>query len=556
MGYFINKRIKYFYLIIPVIFFCAAYYFYLKKFSYGTNSRELREKYNQLLENPDKFSIMDEIKRITIDANSINDKKLYIESYIHYYSARSYYGFKLEASVAFFNLLETNAEFLNSRQLFNIYGDLLSSNLEPYYFRGLIDSKIKSSLLSEINSIIDKEEDNNTKYYYFNKLYSMNIVRTQDEALYLESQILKFTTDTISTRKIINYRKALRCRAQKKYQEELKFMKLASIGKEPGVGELGVSFRNNNMLDSAEIYLLKSFMPSNVDKLTYYFIPSINLAKLYLKKQDFEKAESFIKRAEDFANQNLGEFHKSEILELRSQFNIERNLKDAAITNLKMEKDLVISQYYSYYRNNKMNAFIVNEVRSIRNSRFYLSILFFGVTMIIFIFFVLVINTIFRKYKISLVDKEKEIKKSSDLKQELNNAFNRFSELSHISEKKDQVIDSIISNKEVKKALTQKDIMLLNEIKSFTDSGHEWSFVKDNFHIHFPEFYHKLLTVNPSLTELELRYATYIKMGLSNIEIAAILGINIQSVATFKYRLKQRLNLSKNQSLLEFIIGV
>lgn len=55
------------------------------------------------------------------------------------------------------------------------------------------------------------------------------------------------------------------------------------------------------------------------------------------------------------------------------------------------------------------------------------------------------------------------------------------------------------------------------------------------------------------LTQLDLRYATYIYMQLSTRQIAQLLHIEEQSVRMFKYRLKQKFQLDKDQDLDNFL---
>jgi len=55
------------------------------------------------------------------------------------------------------------------------------------------------------------------------------------------------------------------------------------------------------------------------------------------------------------------------------------------------------------------------------------------------------------------------------------------------------------------------------------------------------------------LTRLDLKYCSYILMGLSNKEIAAKLNVDPKSIRMARYRLKQKLKLQKDESLDRFI---
>lgn len=555
MIHLIKRHKRFIYVVLFILLSWVAYKIYNDHFSYGNYAPELRIRFTELLKKSNRLAVMKELQKTYEAAKIKNDKKLYIDCYIQYYYSCASFGFKQKANEAFFYLLETEANYLEPDQLFTIYSVILSASLDPYYFRGKIEIRLKESIFEEMNNIIENEKDHDKKYYYLCGLYGMNINRSANETKAIEGEIFRYAPDSIAAHRVINYKKALKYRAKRQFGEELHYMKLASVSGEPGVGELGVSYRNNNMLDSAEVWLLKSYHPANEFKMEYYFFPCINLSNLYIKMQNYEKANFFLKQAEDFCTLYLGEFYQSEILDIKTKLYQAQNMNSLAIEALNKEREHIINQFSTFYLHNKSRTFVINEVRSIRNSRNYLILLFIIVVVGIVSFFILYIYDLLNKYRITQHERETEKNKSQELKQELNHAFNQFSELSHISEKKDKVIESIMSNKDIKKVLTQKDIIHLNDLKKFTNTGNEWSLVKDNFHIHFPEFYSKLLKLNPSLSELELRYATYIKMGLSNAEIATLLNINVQSVATFKYRLKQRLDLDKEQSLLEFIIN-
>lgn len=58
---------------------------------------------------------------------------------------------------------------------------------------------------------------------------------------------------------------------------------------------------------------------------------------------------------------------------------------------------------------------------------------------------------------------------------------------------------------------------------------------------------------NNSLSRLDLKYCSYILMGLSNKEIANRLGIEPKSIRMARYRIKQKLELQKDENLDQFI---
>lgn len=58
------------------------------------------------------------------------------------------------------------------------------------------------------------------------------------------------------------------------------------------------------------------------------------------------------------------------------------------------------------------------------------------------------------------------------------------------------------------------------------------------------------------MTNNEVRHCTYIKLGLTNKEVANMLHVAPKTVEAARYRIKKKLNLSKEESLGQFIADV
>lgn len=83
---------------------------------------------------------------------------------------------------------------------------------------------------------------------------------------------------------------------------------------------------------------------------------------------------------------------------------------------------------------------------------------------------------------------------------------------------------------------------------------------KENFYsqveqVH-KDFQMKLTTSYPHLTEKEKRMAMLIRLNLSTKEMATLLSISPKSVEVARYRLKNKLNLKKEDNLTQFIIDL
>ena len=72
-----------------------------------------------------------------------------------------------------------------------------------------------------------------------------------------------------------------------------------------------------------------------------------------------------------------------------------------------------------------------------------------------------------------------------------------------------------------------------------------------------PAFFERLQQkANQSLTRLDLKYCSYMLMGLSNKEMSARLGIEPKSVRMSRYRIKQKLGLGKEDDLNLFLQNI
>ncbi|MBU2951280.1 hypothetical protein KO493_11280 [Tamlana agarivorans] len=80
------------------------------------------------------------------------------------------------------------------------------------------------------------------------------------------------------------------------------------------------------------------------------------------------------------------------------------------------------------------------------------------------------------------------------------------------------------------------------------------------FKVHFEEvhplFYKRLLDINNTLTDSNLKLASFIKMGFNNSEIAFFLNISLAAVKKGIQRMKHKLNLSPKNSLRLFLFNI
>ncbi|MCC5946352.1 MAG: response regulator [Bernardetiaceae bacterium] len=94
---------------------------------------------------------------------------------------------------------------------------------------------------------------------------------------------------------------------------------------------------------------------------------------------------------------------------------------------------------------------------------------------------------------------------------------------------------------------------ILQDIKSSLSTDNHWEQFKMHFEEVHPNFFEKLKTAFPKLSQNELKLCVYIRMRLSNKEIAQLLNISPKGIETARYRLKKKFELAAEVDMNDFI---
>lgn len=90
---------------------------------------------------------------------------------------------------------------------------------------------------------------------------------------------------------------------------------------------------------------------------------------------------------------------------------------------------------------------------------------------------------------------------------------------------------------------------LLQDVRNSIDLDKNW----ENFQRHFvevhPKFFDNLLEAFSTLSQTELKMLAYIRMKMSNKEVASLMNIATKSVEMSRYRLKKKFGLGTEDSL-------
>ncbi|MEY2692617.1 MAG: hypothetical protein RIT03_1007 [Bacteroidota bacterium] len=87
--------------------------------------------------------------------------------------------------------------------------------------------------------------------------------------------------------------------------------------------------------------------------------------------------------------------------------------------------------------------------------------------------------------------------------------------------------------------------------------GEEFMVIFDvNFERIHHDFFEKLKKIDASITERELRLCAFVKMNLTNKEIAPLLNISIRGIESARYRVRKKLNVQLDDNFVSFLQGL
>ncbi|MBU2996635.1 hypothetical protein KO500_09320 [Cellulophaga baltica] len=119
--------------------------------------------------------------------------------------------------------------------------------------------------------------------------------------------------------------------------------------------------------------------------------------------------------------------------------------------------------------------------------------------------------------------------------------------------KKNELLRKI--KKELKNVKAKEDLASAIElIDTNLNNNKDWKFFKQAFNNADKDFMDKIKVAHPDLTPNDLKFCAYLRLNLSSKEIAPLLNISTKSVETKRYRLRKRMNLLHDDSLVDYIL--
>ncbi len=95
---------------------------------------------------------------------------------------------------------------------------------------------------------------------------------------------------------------------------------------------------------------------------------------------------------------------------------------------------------------------------------------------------------------------------------------------------------------------------LMAMINKNISNDSDWKVFEELFDQAHENFFKRLKSAYPDLTQSDLKLCAYLKLNLSSKEIAPLLNISFRGVETRRYRLRRRMSLEADKNLVEFIM--
>ena len=121
--------------------------------------------------------------------------------------------------------------------------------------------------------------------------------------------------------------------------------------------------------------------------------------------------------------------------------------------------------------------------------------------------------------------------------------------------KKNQFLSKIKSD--LKEAESSSKISsVIKVIDRHLNNQDDWKFFEEAFNNADKDFLKKVKNYHPSLTNNDLRLCAYLRLNLSSKDIAPLLNISLSSVEIKRYRLRKKMNLSRNEGLTDHLLSL
>ncbi len=306
-----------------------------------------------------------------------------------------------------------------------------------------------------------------------------------------------------------------------------------------------------------------------------------NLGLWYATREQYNNAkESFLQSmsifsdigyisAEQKANMALSDLLKlkGEYLESLNYYKRSVALNDS-ILNLKIQKKISDFQWEIEFQKKKYEReLLLEKYESQKNRNLLYVVLIVSLILIALMFFKYMRESL-KRQKIDNDNLQEKIKTAEKI-----NALEKFKHQTEIESKSKELITlslQLVSKKDILNeiaatthrlfksgSMDENSVKnLLTIIRGSDNADKDWDQFKSMFEKVHKDFFIRLKQLGPELTDHEIRLCAYLKINLSNHEIAKIFNINPGSLKTNRYHIRKKLNLQAGENLEEIIRAI
>ncbi|REE80773.1 regulatory LuxR family protein [Lutibacter oceani] len=162
-----------------------------------------------------------------------------------------------------------------------------------------------------------------------------------------------------------------------------------------------------------------------------------------------------------------------------------------------------------------------------------------------------------QEFSMSQLENEKEIMKlkNEKLQHEIDSKTRELSASTMNIIKKNELLNSI-KNELTSVADNNRNKPVIKIINKNLSNTSDWELFQEAFNNADSNFLKKIKTIHPKLTPNDLRLCSYLRLNLSSKEIAPLLNISTRSVEIKRYRLRKKMELHHEKSLVEYILEI
>ena len=290
-------------------------------------------------------------------------------------------------------------------------------------------------------------------------------------------------------------------------------------------------------------------------------IPAIdvNIAESYLAQNQWDKAKI---SAQSNLRKIKGSFFRGEkkrnfkVLEKVYQKTADNSnlirVKDSLIEMASIGAVLNLGDKFNELESNILLAkkrAELNESKIMYN--IYLFILIIGSTILLFSLFSLRLNFNLQKEKAEKISAEKKYIESK-LEHKRIELINKSNYISQRNKNLNYILDSLEKINSTKK--DESTTIIKEKISFLLKSESVNNRFEKQFEDVYPNFFKDLIEKSDRLSQNDLRLCAYLKMNQNTHEIAQLSGVSVRTIESQKYRLKKKLNLSKEENLISFLM--